>query len=77
MSQTPPPSPRQEALNSILAVRLEHPAATIDVDTWDKIVGIAWDHRTTASDRREIQRDLRQVLLEATRQAGGVSNAAP
>lgn len=67
MSQTPL-SPRQEALNSILAVRGEFSSPVIDPDSWDKLVTIAWDHRTTATDRREIQRELRQVLLEATRE---------
>ena len=66
MSQTPL-SPRQEALNSILAVRADLAQPVINSETWDRIVTIAWDHRTAAADRREIQRELRQVLLEATR----------
>jgi hypothetical protein len=69
MTRTPL-SPRQEALNSVLAVRGSIPGATIDPDTWDKLVGIAWDHRTASGDRREIQRELRQVLLAAARQPG-------
>jgi hypothetical protein len=75
MTQSRPLSPRQEALNSILQVRETYPHATIDSDTWDKLVGIAWDNRTQTGDRREIQRSLREVLLEASR-TGGSHDAA-
>lgn len=75
MSQSTPLSPRQEALNSILRVRDTYPNATIDPDTWDKLVGIAWENRTQLGDRRVIQRDLRQVLLESTRR-GNSEDAA-
>lgn len=64
-------SPRQEALNSILAERAEYEGATIDVDVWDKLVTIAWDNRTHAGDRRDIRRDIREALLDVARQAGG------
>jgi hypothetical protein len=67
MTQSKPLSPRQEALNSILRVRETYPGATIGTDTWDKLVSIAWDSRMQAGDRREIQRDMRAVLLEASR----------
>jgi hypothetical protein len=70
MMQSKPLSPRQEALNSILQVRATYPSAVIDVDTWDRLVGIAWDNRTQTGDRREIQRSLREVLLEASRTGG-------
>ena len=75
MTQSRPLSPRQEALDSIMQVRETYPGATIDSDTWDKLVGIAWDNRTQTGDRREIQRSLREVLLEASR-AGGSDDAA-
>lgn len=67
MSQSTPLSSRQEALNAILRVRETYPSATIDPDTWDALVGIAWENRTQVGDRREIQRHLQQVLLESTR----------
>jgi hypothetical protein len=70
MMQSRPLSPRQEALNSILQVRAAYPAPVIDVDTWDTLVSIAWDNRTQTGDRREIQRSLREVLLEASRTGG-------
>jgi hypothetical protein len=75
MSQPTPISPRQEALASILAVREGYANATIDPDTWVKLVGIAWDNRAFAGDRRELQRELRRVLLEAARTSGGASDA--
>jgi hypothetical protein len=75
MMQSKALSPRQEALDSILQVRATYTGATIDADTWDKIVGIAWDSRMQAGDRREIQRSLRAVLLEAAR-TGGSHDAA-
>lgn len=70
MNQSRPLSPRQEALNSILQVRDTEPGATISTDTWDKIVTIAWDSRTQTGDRRDVQRSLREVLLEAARNGG-------
>jgi hypothetical protein len=70
MTQSRTLAPRQEALNSILQVRETYAGATIDADTWDKLVGIAWDNRTLTGDRREIQRNLREVLLEASRTGG-------
>lgn len=75
MRQSRPLAPRQEALDSILQVRETYPGATIDTDIWDKLVGIAWDNRTQTGDRREIQRSLREVLLEASR-TGGSHDAA-
>jgi hypothetical protein len=75
MTQPRPLSSRQEALSSILQVRETYPGATIDTDTWDKLVSIAWDNRTQTGDRREIQRSLRAVLLEASR-IGGSDDAA-
>lgn len=70
MMQPRPLSPREEALNSILQVRATYPSAVIDIDTWARLVGIAWDNRTQMGDRREIQRSLREVLLEASRTEG-------
>jgi len=75
MTPLKPLSPRQEALDSILQVRQAYSGATINADTWYKIVGIAWDSRMQAGDRREIQRSLRAVLLEAAR-TGGQHDAA-
>jgi hypothetical protein len=75
MTQSRPLSPRQEALNSILKVRETYPGPTIDTDTWYKLLSIAWDNRTQTGDRREIQRNLREALLEASR-TGGIDDAA-
>jgi hypothetical protein len=61
-------SPRSEALKSILEVRDSIEGASIDADTWDMIVGIAWDTRAQVGDRREIQRVIRATLLESTRE---------
>jgi hypothetical protein len=60
-------SPRSEAINSIIEVRGKAEGATIMPQSWDKIVGIAWENRTLVGDRRDVQRELRQVLLESTR----------
>lgn len=68
-------SPRQEALNSILQERAEYPAATIETHVWDQLVTIAWDSRTHGGDRREIQRTIRQVLLDAARHLGDADDA--
>ena len=68
-------SPRQEALNSILQERAEYPTATIETHVWDQLVTIAWENRTHAGDRREIQRTIRQVLLEAARNSGDGDDA--
>lgn len=68
-------SPRQEALNSILQVRAEYSGASIETHVWDQLVNIAWDGRTQSGDRREIQRSIRQVLLEAARQQGDADDA--
>lgn len=68
MSQSStPPSPRQEALNAVLMVREAYANASINPSTWDRLLEIAWENRTQVGDRREIQRNLRQVLLESTR----------
>lgn len=67
MTDQAPLSPRQEALDSILHVSAAMPDVAIDAETWNQLVGIAWAHRTNTGDRREVQRELREVLLEASR----------
>jgi len=67
MSGSKPISPREEALKAILAVRASLPGPRIDTTTWDALVELAWENRTQEGDRREIQRNLRQVLLQASR----------
>jgi hypothetical protein len=59
-------SPRQAALDAIEEVRAARSRATLDLVAWDKLVTIAWENRAQTRDRREVQRDLRQVLLEAS-----------
>ena len=76
MGDTTPLSPRQEALDSILHVSTSIENASIDGDTWERIVAIAWENRTHTGDRREVQRELREVLLEASRK-GDDDSAAP
>lgn len=75
MSNTTPISPRQEALNAIKRAKSEVADPSISDSAWESIVGIAWEHRAQTGDRRDIQRDLRVVLLEASRE-GGVDGAA-
>jgi hypothetical protein len=70
MSRSTPVSPRQEALDAILSVRGDFPDATIGADTWEKLVAISWDSRSQSGDRRDIQREIRRVLLESTRAQG-------
>jgi len=77
MSSNPgQPSPRQEALDAVKNVRSAiGNAPIISEDSWEKIIGIAWEYRSQLGDRREIQRKLREVLLDASRDAA-VSRAA-
>lgn len=60
-------SPREEAIKAILKVHesLIEPLTT-DV-AWEKMLDLAWDNRTHESDRTQIQRELRQILLDASR----------
>lgn len=67
-------SSRKQALESILHVRSDSEAPSIDETGWGRIVDLAWDARTQDEDRRGTQRELREVLLAAARER--VSNAA-
>lgn len=67
MSGSTPISPREEALKAILQVRESLSGPKIDIVTWDTVIEIAWENRTQEGDRREMQRNLRQVLLQASR----------
>jgi len=64
MTDGTPVSPRQEALNSILAVRGTLQDPVVPAEAWEKIVDLAWDARSIVSDRRELQREIRAALLE-------------
>jgi hypothetical protein len=75
MSKPARPSPRQEALYAILETSAEMGDATISDSVWDKLVTIAWDNRHHVGDRRDVQRQVRATLLEASREGGG-SDAA-
>lgn len=70
MSKPPRPSPRQEALYAILESSAESSDSTISDSVWEKLVSIAWDNRSHVGDRREIQRQIRATLLEASREGG-------
>jgi hypothetical protein len=70
MSNQTPISPRQEALDAIKRARGGIADPSISESAWDSIVGIAWENRSQMGDRRETQRDLRDVLLEASREGG-------
>lgn len=61
-------SPRQEALDAILATSADTPGTTIGRSSWGKLVSLAWDNRSHVGDRRDIQRELRSILLEASRE---------
>lgn len=71
MSRPGSASPRQAALDAIEEVRATRQRVTLDSVAWGKIVTIAWDNRAQTRDRREVQRDLRTVLLEASVNGGG------
>ena len=34
-------------------------------NTWEKLIGIAWDSQSSQIDRREVRRQLRSALLES------------
>lgn len=67
MSRDSTPSPRQEALRAVQDVRESLADPVISKDAWATLVGLAWDSRSIAGDRRETQRALRDTLLAATR----------
>jgi hypothetical protein len=64
------PSPRREALAAILQTHglLDDPLLT--PDAWEKLITLAWDRRTHVGDRREIRREVRDILLETARADG-------
>lgn len=70
MSSSERLSPRQEALNAILEVRGIADDASISTHAWERLVSLAWDKRTHVGDRREIRREVRQILLEDAREEG-------
>jgi len=70
MTSEPRLSPRQEALDVILATSNETPGASIGSASWEKLVSLAWDNRSQVGDRREIQRQVRSILLDGSREAG-------
>ncbi len=70
MTTSQRPSPRQEALNAILETQQGLEETLLDADAWEKLVSLAWDHRTHVGDRRELRREVKSILLEAAR-AGG------
>lgn len=75
MSESPRLSPRQEALYAILESSAASNDTLISDSVWDKLVTIAWDNRSHVGDRREIQRQIRATLLEASREDGGIDAA--
>ena len=74
MSKAQRPSPRQEALFAILESSTTSDD-TISDSAWDTLVTIAWDNRSHVGDRRDIQRQIRATLLEASREGGDDSAA--
>lgn len=64
------PSPRQEALYAILESSAESVDCVISDSVWEKLISVAWDNRSHVGDRREIQREIRAILLEASREGG-------
>ena len=69
MSGADRPSPREEALESILETRLEAEVALISDAAWEKLVAHAWERRAHVGDRREIQREVKRILLEDARRS--------
>jgi len=74
MSKAQRPSPRQEALFAILESSATSDD-TISDSAWETLVTIAWDNRSHVGDRRDIQRQIRATLLEASREGGDDSAA--
>lgn len=69
MNGSVPISPLEEALKAILEVRKSLDDPRIDAVAWEAMIEIAWDNRTHEGDRRETQRSLRKVLLQASRRS--------
>ena len=70
MSTSQRPSPRQEALTAILQTHELLDDSLLNANVWEKLITLAWDHRTHVGERREIRRDVRSILLEAARADG-------
>ena len=70
MSGTQRLSPRQEALDAILLTRAELDATLVSEAAWEKLVAVAWDNRSHAGERRDIRREVRNVLHETGRGEG-------
>lgn len=72
MSSSQRPSPRQEALTAILETHELLDDILLDAAAWEKLVSLAWDNRSHVGDRREIRREMKNILLAAARPGGGV-----
>ena len=70
MSSSDRLSPRQEALDAILATRMLRDEPLIYAATGGKLEAPAWDNRSHEGDRREIRRAARSILIEAQRHLG-------
>ena len=62
------PSPREEALEAILATRMSTEGAKITPSAWAQLVAHAWDQRAHVGDRRDIQREVKRILLDDSRE---------
>lgn len=58
-------SSRLVALESIVAASSNGGSPAIAENTWEKLIGIAWDSQSSQTDRREVRRQLRSALLES------------
>lgn len=61
------PSPRQEALYAILETSASLDRVLIDEVAWERLITLAWDNRSHVGDRREIRRQIRNILIESDR----------
>ena len=67
------PSPREEALRAVLSSQPESGEAGLSAMSWEKLVGLAWENRAHAGDRREIRKQVREILIEDLRRTGEVT----
>jgi hypothetical protein len=58
-------SSRLVALKSIVAASSNGGSPVITEDTWETLIGIAWDSQSSQIDRREVRHQLRSALLES------------
>jgi len=64
-------SPREEALQAVLASQATATKPGLSDLAWEKLVALAWDNRAHAGDRREIRKVVREIIIEDLHRSGG------